>query len=205
MITLALRSSTLFSHSVAGTLFESHWGYWIALIIGAVILMLAGQARAEARLFKAGLAAAGVAVVWIALAFLFATPSERLYAVHKTMAEAASKRDVDGILACMDRNFSINNLDIHGDTAADAAKALIEARLKQLGIRQTHFTDFIISFTPTGGAISQFVALTESDAGLIKSQWELLWNDREDSDWRVQDATLIKLGDQAVPRGEVVR
>jgi hypothetical protein len=205
MIILALRSSTLFTPSVAGTLFETHWGYWLALIAGAVILMLAGQARAEARLFKAGAVAGIVALLWIALAFLFTTPTERLYAVHKAMADAASKRDVDGILACMDRNFSINNLDMHGDTAADAAKNLIEARLKQLGIRQTHFTDFNVSFTPTGGVISRFVALTESDAGLIKSQWELLWNDREDSDWRVQDATLIKLGDQAVPRGEIVR
>ncbi len=202
---LALRSPPFLSPSVAAALFESHWLYWIAILAAATIVIFVAQSRADTRLLKIGAAAAGLTLLWAATALLFTTPAERLYAVHAAMADAAAKGDAAVILSHMDPNFTMYNLDIRGNTTPEAAQEEIASRLKQLGIRQTHFTNYHVMMNSGDTATSDFVALTESENGLIKSQWQITWMDEMDSDWKLKDAALIKLQNQSISPGEVVQ
>jgi hypothetical protein len=194
---VALRSPPILSPSVSGVLFENHWLYWIALAVGGIILLAVANSRADKRLFKVGLAGIALAVLWAAAAFFVITPAERLFAAHAAMAEAAAHNDVDTLLSHMEPQAAINNLNLFSGTDSPAAREQIESSLKRVGIRQTHFTTYHVSLG-AGVATTHFVAVTESDNGAIKSEWEILWTDNPNSDWRVTDATLLKLGDQPV-------
>jgi hypothetical protein len=200
-VPLALRAPAI-PQSLSALLFENHYLYWIVLLIlGAVLLVLARQRR-DRRILGAGQVLLALTLLWALAARLLETPAERLYAVHLGLASAAGKHDVDQILSYCEAKFSMDSINIHPDTAD--AKKEIQSRLDQLGIKETTFRQYAITLNGDGTAVTRFTALTLSDAGPIVTTWQVSWDDLPESDWKLHNATLLKIGNQDVGPGSLM-
>jgi hypothetical protein len=196
----ALRSPAIFSDTVAGVLFESHWLWWLAFLALAAVLYYVGRSRAEKGPAQAGIVLAGVTATWILLALVFASPGERLYAAHKGLADAAAAHDVDRMLVYLSQDFRAPVLGLTGEVPA---KEKIAYYLNNYGIKETYITAY--RFTrATKTAVSDVTLVTTSNAGPIKTSWQLSWDDIPDEDWRIVRARLTKLGDQPMDRDTVI-
>lgn len=201
-LVLALRAPAL-PPSLAGFLFENHWLWWITLLVVGCAVLLMGRLRADRRILRGGLVVLGLTAAWALAAWALDTPAERLHAVHVGLAKAAEQHDVDAILGYCQPRFSIASININPNTAD--AKAEIKSRIDQLNIKDTTFTRYEITLNADGTAMTRFVALTKSDMGALLTTWEVNWDDVPGQDWRIHSADLLKLGDQTINRGEIVK
>jgi len=196
----AIRSPSYFSDAVAGTLFESHWLWWLAIVAVGVVLYMVGGNRADRNLVKLGIGAMALAAAWIVLAFAFDSPGERLLEAHKGLAKAAADHDIDRMMTYLAKDFLAPQVGI---TADAATREELSSRINSYGIRTTYITTY--RYTRQNAiAVSDVTLLTESNMGGIKTTWQLSWNDVPGEDWKIVRASLMKLGDQAVPRDLIV-
>ncbi len=196
----AIRSPSFFSDEVAGTLFDSHWLWWLAIVAVGAVLYFAGRSRADKNLFALGLGAIGVAIAWTLLALTFDSPSERLYAAHKGLAQAAADHDIDRMLTFLSKDFLAPQVGI---TADAATRDELNSRLNSYGIRSTYIRSF--RFTRQNAiAVTDVTLLTESNMGAIPTTWQLSWNDVPGEDWKIVRANLLKISDQPVPRDLII-
>jgi hypothetical protein len=200
---LALRTPRFLPDSVMGVLFENHYMWWVALLLLGAVLVFVARSRGDRRLLRAGQIVLGVTLLWIIVARLVETPSERLYAAHLGLADATAKADVDRILSYFAPNFSVEAgpVAIQPDVTVAAAKERIAAGLKQYGIKETTYRQYALTLNSDGTAVSRFTALTLADQPLLTT-WRVSWDDVAGQDWRIHDATLVKLGDQEIRPGE---
>jgi len=200
---LALRTPGFLPESMAGVLFENHYVWWIAIVLLGAALIFAARTRGDRRLLRAGQIVLGVTVVWIVVAQLFETPGERLYAAHVGLADATAKADVERILSYFEDKFSVEAgpVNIQPDAAASAAKDRIAAGLKQYGIKETYFRKYEVTLNADGTAVSRFTAFTQADQPLLTT-WRVSWDDVAGQDWRIHNATLVKIGDQEIRAGD---
>ena len=202
LLVLGLRAPALPS-SLAGFLFEDHWLWWVVLLVVAGVLLLVGQVRVERRLVRGGLALLVLTLLWGLAAQLLDTPAERLHAVHVGLAKAAQAHDVDAILGYCEPRFSMESININPNTAD--AKKEIKSRIDQFNIKGTTFTRYEVTLNGDGTATTRFVALTESDMGALLTTWQVFWEDVPGQDWRIHSADLLKLGNETINAGEVVK
>ena len=200
---LALRTPGFLPDSVMGVLFENYYMWWVALLLLGAVLVFVARSRGDRRLLRAGQMVLGVTLLWIIVARLVETPSERLYAAHLGLADATAKADVDRILSYFAPNFSVEAgpVNLQPDMSVSAAKERIAAGLKQYGIKETTYRQYAITLNADGTAVSRFTALTLADQPLLTT-WRVSWDDVAGQDWRIHDATLVKLGDQEIRPGE---
>jgi hypothetical protein len=145
-----------------------------------------------------------VTVLWVLAALALDSPAERLYAAHLDLAAAVEKADVERVFSYFEPHFTVPALGIRGDELAAARDQLADI-LKRYGIKDSHITDYHTALNGDGTAVTQFTVLTLSDMGPIKTTWQLSWNDQPGTDWRIMNATLLKLGDQAFPAEGLIR
>ena len=204
MLTLAVRSPAFFPTSLAAWLFENHYALWLALVAAGAVLIFVARSRADTRMLRAGQLTLALTLAWLLMARLFETPSERLYATHVALASAAAKPDLDAMLSFFDKRFTSPALNIGiGDDPAKA-KAELESRIKQIGIHDTTFTVYQPTLNDDATASTHIIAITTSEMGPIKTEWSLSWNDLPADDWKLQNASLLRLGDQSVSPTEIV-
>jgi hypothetical protein len=191
----AIRAPEFLPDAFNGALFEAQWAYWVVLAAAAGILWGVGRNRADRRMMRIGEIAAGVLLVWMVAAYSVDTPRERLYRAHTGLAEAAKRGDVDGILNYLSPDFHSWALGVE-QTAQ--ARDEIGARLKSDGVKGSTITEYHSDLSGRA-AFTTLTLITDTDiAGPVKSTWHLSWDDVAGADWRVRDAELVKLGDEAV-------
>ncbi len=143
----------------------------------------------------AGLGCVALLAVWMLAAYLIDTPRERLYRAHVGLAQAARDADADRILSYFSPDFNSPAL---GVTHAQIAREEIGSRLKNYGIKGSTIT-FYRSDIAGKTAFTTVTLVTQTDAaGLVRTTWNLSWDDVAGADWKVREADLIKLGDEAV-------
>jgi hypothetical protein len=205
MTILAMRAPTSLPTFALSLLFENHWAWWIAMLAIAGTLFLIGRLRTNRAFQLSSLCVAVVAIVWITAALIVDTPAERLRAAHRDMANAAGRHDVDKILSYLAPDFSCPNLEIQMDPTLSTARSEIEDRLKQYGIKEIYITNYE-SAPSDDTAITHLTFLTNIEGfGPVKTSWQLYWKDSPDSDWKIANATLTAVGDEAVSPDHVVR
>jgi hypothetical protein len=187
---LALRSPGFLPEAM----FETHWLYWVAAAVVAVILLHLGRSRADKYLLRIGLIVGALTVLWVAAAMVFDTPGERLRAAHNALAEAATANDVDKIVSYLAPDFRSTALGI---TVSADAKDNLAAILKSAGIRKNHITAYS-SERSGSNATTRLTVITESSNGAVKTSWQLFWEDIPGSDWKITTADLLKINDQEV-------
>jgi len=183
---LALRSPNFFSPSLAGFLFESHYLWWLALLVLGGVVLLVAYKRLDKRLTRAGVGVVALTLLWALAAFLIETPAERLYAAHVGLAKAAEKHDVDAIVGYCDPQFALKFTEISPNI--DEAKKQIKGYMDSLNIKDTTFTRYDITLNPDGTAVTNFVAITRTDGGALQTTWRIIWADLPDQDWRIRSA-----------------
>lgn len=201
---LLIRAPSFLAPSVAGVVFENHWVWWAAVLVLGAVLWYVARLRDDTRLRRAGQVAAGVAVLWAAVAITVDTPAERLHAAHTNLAAAVEVADMDRVFSFFEPDFLVPQLDLRGAELALARRQLAHT-LNDHAIKESTITDFQATVQSDGTAVSRFTVLTASSDGLIKSTWQLSWNDNPGADWRIQNARLLKLGDQEIPGDLIIR
>jgi hypothetical protein len=199
---LALIRSPRLPDSVGGFLFETHWVYWAALAVVGLALWYRGRSvGAEGSVMaRAGAIAAGVALVWAALAMVIDTPAERLYRAHRSMAEAAAKGDMDTLVGFLADDFRCPQLGVKD---LGAARPELSERLKSYGIRSSTITKY--DKTASGdSATVHLTLLTETAQGSILTGWRLVWADVPGLDWRIKTAELQQINNQNIPSDLVI-
>jgi len=187
----SLRAPAFLPDSLNSFLFETHWMYWAAAAALSLILLHLGRSRANRPLTRAGLGVLLLTLAWIAAAWLFVTPKERLYDAHQALAQAAKEGDVDKILSYFSDHFQCTALGI---TVPAEAHDQIATRLKSYGIKANHITAYTSEISgPT--ATTRLTIITESDLGPVKTTWRLTWEDLPRDDWKIELAELLKIGD----------
>jgi hypothetical protein len=196
---LAVRAPTFLNESLLGLLFENHYAWWIAMLLLGAVLIFVARSRTDRRLLRAGQVVLALTLVWIVAARLIDTPAERLHAAHLALADATAKGDVDRILNYFEANFSVSAgpVVIQPDTTTPDARNLIAKNLKEYGIKETIFRAYEITLNADATAVSRFTALTNADQPLLTT-WRVSWDDVAGQDWRIHNATLVKIGDQEV-------
>ena len=200
---LALRAPGFLPESMAGVLFANHFVWWIAILVLGAALIFVARSRGDRRLLRAGQIVLAVTVLWIVAAQLIETPGERLRAAHRALADATAKADVDRILSYFEPNFSAEAgpVNIQPDMAASAAKDRIAMGLKQYGIKETIIRAYEATLNADGTAVSRFTAFTQAEQPLLTT-WRVSWDDVAGQDWRIHNATLVKIGDQEIRAGD---
>ena len=200
---LALRTPGFLPESMAGVLFANHFVWWIAVVVLGAALIFVARSRGERRLLRSGQVVLAVTVVWIAAAQLFETPGERLYAAHVGLADATAKADVERILNYFEDKFSVEAgpVNIQPDVMVATAKDRIAAGLKQYGIKETYFRKYEVTLNADGTAVSRITAFTQGEQPLLTT-WQVSWDDVAGQDWRIHNATLVKIGDQEIRPGD---
>jgi hypothetical protein len=204
MMILALRSPPFLPDSLASFLFETHWAYWLIAVALGVILIYVAATRNDPRLRLSGIILVVATALWGILAALVVTPDERLHNAHTALADACRQNDVPRILSYLSPDFTATPLDIRLDPTLSAAKAQIADDLKKYGVKETIIRQYqSVRRGPT--AAVNVTLLTQTDMGPILSSWVLSWDDIPENDWKIVNARLTKLGDQAVPNDMVIR
>ncbi len=191
----AIRSPGWISQGLGGFLFENQWLYWfMALGIGAVCWEM-GRRRADSRLRNVGFGIGVAAVIWGLMAFGVVTPRERLHAAHVGMAQAAKEGDVGKIVGYLKEPFRSSFLGLDGNGGAREA---IERELRTYGVKETLIT-FYESDIEGRGATTHVTLLTETEvAGPVKTSWILNWEDVPGEDWKIEEADLVKVGEESI-------
>jgi len=114
-----LRISSTVPEGVAGLLFETHWAYWIPLILAGVALAGFVRVGSQKLARQVGAVMVMIGVLWMVLAFLVVTPGERLWTAHEQILAAAQGRDAKGIVDLLAPDFHFGSLD-----RAEMAKGL---------------------------------------------------------------------------------
>jgi len=189
--------------SITAVLFENHYVWWIALLVLGAALIFAARSRGDRRILRAGQSVLAVTLLWVVAARSFDTPSERLRAAHVGLADATAKADVNRILTYFEPGFTVEAgpVNIQPDMTVAAAKERIAAGLKQYGIKETTFRQYAITLNANGMAVSRFTALTLAEQPLLTT-WRVSWDDVAGQDWRIHNATLVKIGDQEIKPGD---
>jgi len=159
-----------------------------------------GGVRQDPRLRRIGIGVGIAALFWIFLALAIDTPAERLYRAHKDLADAAKNGDVDRIVSYLEPDFQATVLGVN---KAGIAKEEIGARLKTYGVKGSTIR-FYHSTHSGPAAFTQLNLLTQTEMGPVLTTWQLSWDDVPGQDWRIRDAELVKLGDEAVGQGTVL-
>jgi hypothetical protein len=189
--------------AVQSFLFENQWAWWISLVAVALALRFVGRTRAHRRLVVASWTLLGLTALWIAAAMLIDTPRERLQSAHNALAAAAGRHDLAAIASVLAPDFQSPVLGI---TRRAAAEAEIRDRLTTYGIKSNTITRFHADLlAPGDAALTQITVLTSTDAlGPIQTTWELRWRDVPAEDWRIEQATLTRIGDQPVSPEHII-
>ena len=200
---LALRAPSFLPTWLLSALFENHYAIWIAVLALGGVLVFVARSRADRRVLRAGQVVLGVTLLWVVAARLIDTPAERLYAAHLGLANAVAKNDVDRILGYFKNDFNAEASPVkvlHGMPAAEV-KQQIAASLKEFGIKDTYIRAYAFTLPSSGTADTHFTALTVANEPLLTT-WDVSWDDVPGQDWRIANATLVKIGDQTIQPGD---
>jgi hypothetical protein len=200
---LAVRAPAFLPTWLLALLFENHYAVWIGVLaLGAVLIFLA-RSRGNPRVLRAGQVVLGVALVWFVGARVLTTPAERLRAAHVGLADAVAQNNVDLILGYFKPEFSAQAgpVQILSGMPTAAAKEQIADSLKEYGIKETIIRAYKVTLNPDGTATTDFTAFTQAAQPLLTT-WEVFWEDVPGQDWRIANATLVKIGDQTIQPGD---
>ncbi len=191
----ALRAPEFLPRGASALLFETHAAYWLLLAVLAGTLFYVGRSRPDRRMKIAGLAGIGLLIVWMLAAALVETPRERLYAAHTGLAQAAKDGDADRILSYLAPDFRAPALGLdHSDLGRERLRLL----LKDNQIKDNIITGYHSDISGRA-AFTALSLITQTDAGgPVATTWNLSWDDIAGEDWKIKEADLRKLGDQAI-------
>jgi hypothetical protein len=195
-----VRAPEWFGAGLTGFLFETQWLYWAAGIVLAAILFHLGRSRDDRRLKIAAGVTVGLVLVWALLAYTFTTSQERLAIAHESMAEAARKGDVAGILAWFTADFQATALGI---MEPGKAREEIDRRLKEFSIKKVTISNYRSDMVGDH-AETRLTVSVEAAVQSVPTTWRLTWEDEPGVDWRVSQAELLKIGPQDAPPGFVI-
>ncbi|MCL2647047.1 MAG: hypothetical protein FWD61_08590 [Phycisphaerales bacterium] len=201
-VMLAMRSPEFLPESLTRLLFETQIWYWAFGIGAGVLLFVAGRNRASKPLIRSSIVIATITLIWMLLAWLVVTPTERLYATHAQLAatiqdknrQNETKGDLKQIFSYLTNDFECPQLGIKNLTEA---KSLITAGLNQFHIKSNHIRAYQLQIS-NKTAQTQVTFLTESDTGWTKTSWKLRWQDIAGDDWKLRTAELKTLNDSPV-------
>jgi hypothetical protein len=173
------------------TVFENHYGIWIAgIALGALLIMVA-RSKARKPILYAGQAILVITLIWMLLARGFDTKGERLYAVHQGMAMAAEKGDVDALVGYFDKSFG--GSEIAGKLlTSDTAKEGIKDILKQANPKDITIRSYSQHFLEPTGAASTLTVYAKTEYGPTVTTWQLSWDDVAGQDWRLVNAKMVQ-------------
>jgi hypothetical protein len=200
---LAVRAPSFLPAGLLAALFENHYLIWIAVLALGGVLVFVARAREDRRVLRAGQVVLGVTLLWIVAARLVDTPAERLFGAHLGLASAVAKNDVDRILSYFKNDFSAEAGPVkvlHGMPEAESKKQIADS-LKEFGIKDTYIRAYAITVIGAGAAETHFTALTVANQPLLTT-WDVSWEDVVGQDWRIANATLVKIGEQTIQPGD---
>jgi|GEM_PF-2518527 len=191
--TLAARAPAGFPDWLSQFLFEDQWYVWAALLIGAVAIRFLGRFQNKPKIALIGWVLVVVAALHMSMANRVDTPSERLFAVQRSLVAAANKQDTALIVAHFHPGFQAPQLGIH---KFDMAAGEIDSRLKAFGIQDTTINRAALVQQSGTIALADVVVTTRTAVGPVKTSWILHWEDLPESDWRIRLAELTAINDQ---------
>jgi hypothetical protein len=183
--------------STGAFLFENHWLYWVVGLALGLTLAYRGRTMPSKGMARAGVAIAVLSVLWACAALVVDTPAERLYAAHKGMAAAAAKGDVEALMGYLANDFTCPQLGIED---VKNSRDALEAALKTNGVKGSTITGYR---TRVNHHVAQVMVtlITETNLGMVKTSWQLVWADIPGQDWRIRQADLQTINDEPVNSG----